>query len=77
VLDGGSRTVTADRVVACIGAQEDVTAVRDPLVASLMRSGDARPRRGDLYETTAIPEIREQAAALADLLIRRAAPALG
>ena len=87
-LDGGDRTVSADRVVGCTGAEEDVTAVRDPLVRSLLGSGDARPhpsglgfdtdddgalvpvdgrerllhtlgttRRGDLYETTAIPEI--------------------
>jgi uncharacterized NAD(P)/FAD-binding protein YdhS len=27
-------------------------------------------RRGDLYETTAVPEIREQAAALAEVLLR-------
>jgi uncharacterized NAD(P)/FAD-binding protein YdhS len=99
--DGGERTVIADRVVACIGAQEDVTAVDDPLVASLVRTGAARAhptglgfdtdddgalrpaddrdrliytlgttRRGDLYETTAVPEIRDQATALAELLVR-------
>ncbi len=99
--DGAEETVAADRVVSCIGAQEDVTAVDDPLVASLLRTGAARAhptgkgfdtdddgalrptdererrlftlgatRRGDLYETTGLAEIREQATALADLLVR-------
>ncbi|NMO91493.1 FAD/NAD(P)-binding protein [Actinomycetospora sp. TBRC 11914] len=103
--DDAEETVHADRVVSCIGAQEDVTAVDDPLVAALVRVGDARPhptglgfdtdddgalvpvdgrarrvftlgttRRGDLYETTAVPEIREQAAALAGVLLRNRSP---
>jgi uncharacterized NAD(P)/FAD-binding protein YdhS len=98
---GAEETVHADRVVSCIGAQEDVTAVDDSLVTGMLRAGDARPhpsglgfdtdddaalvpvddrarriltlgttRRGDLYETTAVPEIREQAAALAEVLLR-------
>ncbi|MEJ2889871.1 FAD/NAD(P)-binding protein [Actinomycetospora aeridis] len=89
--------VEVDRVLPCVGAQEDVTAVSDPLVRSLLREGHARPhplglgfdtdpdgaltgaerrlftlgatRRGDLYETTAIPEIRDQAESLARLLV--------
>lgn len=94
--DGGAAAVLADRVVSCTGAEEDVTAVDDPLVAALLRSGAARPhpsglgfdtdddgalspglhtlgatRRGALYETTSIPEIRDQAAALARHLLDR------
>lgn len=94
------RSVDVDRVVSCVGSQDDVTAVDDPLVRSLLASGAARPhpsglgfataddgsfdpvddrarrlftlgalRRGDLYETTAVPEIREQATALARTLV--------
>ncbi|MGZ6099269.1 MAG: FAD/NAD(P)-binding protein, partial [Myxococcaceae bacterium] len=76
------------------GPVMDVRALEDPLVRSLLASGQARPgphglgfatseqgavlgplqdrlwtlgglRRGDLWETTAIPEIRVQARALA------------
>lgn len=99
--DDGPRTVDADRVVSCTGAQDDPATVDDPLVAGLLERGHARahplglgfdtdadgalrtttgahgrlhtlgtPRRGELYETTAVPEIREQAEALGRLLIR-------
>ena len=94
--------VAVDWVVSCTGAQDDVTAVDDPLVASLLDGGLARPhplglgfdtaahgaldtgaprlfgvgtlRRGELYETTAIPEIREQAEDLARHLLSESRP---
>lgn len=94
---GVDDVVEVDRVVSCVGAQEDVTAVSDPLVRSLLRAGHARPhplglgfdtdpdgalrgggrrlftlgatRRGELWETTAVPEIRDQAESLARLLV--------
>ena len=78
----------------------DVRALDDPLVRSLLASGQARPgahglgfataadgavlgpiqdrlwtlaglRRGDLWESTAIPEIRAQARALGETLAAR------
>ncbi|MDT7742473.1 MAG: hypothetical protein QOE59_1551, partial [Actinomycetota bacterium] len=99
--EGAEQTIDANRVVSCTGAQEDVTAVDDPLVTALLGGGAARPhptgkgfdtdddgalrpadgrerrlytlgatRRGDLYETTGLAEIRDQATAVADLLVR-------
>ncbi|HEY1416896.1 MAG TPA: hydroxyacylglutathione hydrolase, partial [Myxococcaceae bacterium] len=96
----GSRALTVLRVDLAIpttGPVMDVRALEDPLVRSLLASGQAHPgphglgfatseqgavlgplqdrlwtlgglRRGDLWETTAIPEIRMQARALAGTL---------
>ncbi len=96
----GSPALTVLRVDLAIpttGPVMDVRALEDPLVRSLLASGQARPgphglgfatseqgavlgplqdrlwtlgglRRGDLWETTAIPEIRMQARALAGTL---------
>jgi uncharacterized NAD(P)/FAD-binding protein YdhS len=101
-------TIHAAQVINCTGPQPDVTAVGDPLLDTLLVSGQARPgpfrmgidadldgrvidasgrpsdslwalgplRKGVLWETTAVPEIRCQAAALAALLTR-ATPARG
>jgi len=96
----GSRALaalTVDLAIPATGPAMDVRALEDPLVRSLLGSGQARPgphglgfatsdegavlgslqdrlwtlgglRRGDLWETTAIPEIRVQAQALAGTL---------
>ena len=93
----GSRALsvlTVDLAIPTTGPVMDVRALEDPLVRSLLGSGQARAgphglgfattddgavlgsvqdrlwtlaglRRGDLWETTAIPEIRAQARALA------------
>ncbi len=89
-----------DRVVNCTGPAQDLSRTGEPLVESLLDTGEVRPgpyrlgldhdsrgamitrsgevsrlifgigpvRKGRLWETTAIPEIREQALELADLL---------
>ena len=93
--------LSADWLVDATGPDPDITATQDPLLASLLGSGLARPDphrlgidadaggaildafgrpsaaiftlgptlRGVWYETTAIPEIRDQAVALAGRLI--------
>ena len=99
----GSRTLAelaADVAIPTTGPVMDVRALDDPLVRSLLASGQARPgphglgfataadgavlghledrlwtlgglRRGDLWESTAIPEIRAQARALGETLAAR------
>jgi uncharacterized NAD(P)/FAD-binding protein YdhS len=96
----GARTLAllaVDLAVPTTGPAMDVRAIDDPLVRSLLASGQARPgphglgfataedgavlgplqerlwtlgglRRGDLWESTAIPEIRAQARALAETI---------
>jgi len=98
----GARTLAVlavDLVVPTTGPVMDVRALEDPLVRSLLASGQARPgphglgfataedgavlgplqdrlwtlgglRRGDLWESTAIPEISVQAHALAETAAR-------
>ena len=105
----GKRTLAVldvDVAVPTTGPSMDVRALDDPLVRSLLASGQARPgphglgfataadgavlgpmqdrlwtlggmRRGDLWESTAIPEIRVQARELADVLAGRLRPAGG
>jgi len=89
--------LAVDLAVPTTGPAMDVRAVKDPLVRSLLASGQALPgphglgfataedgavlgplqdrlwtlgglRRGDLFETTAIPEIRVQARELAETI---------
>jgi len=96
----GARTLAllaVDLAIPTTGPAMDVRAVDDPLVRSLLASGQARPgphglgfataedgavlgplqdrlwtlgglRRGDLWESTGIPEIRVQARALAEAI---------
>ncbi len=95
-----SETFTVDRVVNCTGPSLRVGIAGEPVLASLLDSGEVRPgpfnlgldhdsrgammtvegapstliygigpvRKGRLWETTAIPEIRTQSFELADLL---------
>jgi uncharacterized NAD(P)/FAD-binding protein YdhS len=99
----GSRTLAVlavDVAIPTTGPVMDVRLLEDPLVRSLLASGQARPgphglgfatardgavigpledrlwtlgglRRGDLWETTAIPEIRTQARELGATLVAR------
>ena len=99
----GARTLAVlpvDVAIPTTGPVMDVRALDDPLVRSLLASGQARPgphglgfataadgavlgplqdrlwtlaglRRGDLWESTAIPEIRAQARALGETLAAR------
>ncbi len=99
----GARTLAVlavDVAVPTTGPAMDVRALDDPLVRSLLESGQARPgphglgfataadgavlgplrdrlwtlgglRRGDLWESTAIPEIRVQAREVAEALAGR------
>ena len=99
----GARTLAVlavDVAIPTTGPVMDVRALDDPLVRSLIASGQARPgphglgfataadgavlgpmqdrlwtlgglRRGDLWESTAIPEIRVQARELGDTLAAR------
>jgi len=101
----GARTLAllaVDLAVPTTGPAMDVRAVDDPLVRSLLASGQALPgphglgfatgsdgavlgplqdrlwtlgglRRGDLWESTAIPEIRAQARALGETIAARLA----
>jgi uncharacterized NAD(P)/FAD-binding protein YdhS len=101
----GARTLavlTVDLAIPTTGPVMDVRTLEDPLVRSLLASGQARPgphglgfatspdgavlgslqdrlwtlgglRRGDLWESTAIPEIRVQARALGETLAARLA----
>jgi len=63
VIVTGQGAIKADAVINCLGYRS----VERPLAASY-QIGPAR--FGELFETTAIPEIRVQAAELADALIR-------
>ncbi len=99
----GARTLAVlavDLAIPTTGPVMDVRAVDDPLLRSLLATGQARPgphglgfatapdgavlgpledhlwtlgglRRGDLWESTAIPEIRVQARTLGELLAAR------
>jgi uncharacterized NAD(P)/FAD-binding protein YdhS len=99
--DGQVTEVAAGWLINATGPAADITATTDPLLRSLLDSGQARPDplrlgvevdadgallnasgtpsdiifalgpplRGQLYETTAIPEIRDQAAVLAGRLL--------
>ena len=100
--DGRTRSWEADRIVAATGPDPD--AATNPLVASLIEMGLARPgpqgiaidvapatgrvlgrreelrlplftigplRRGVIWESIAMPEIRDQAARLATHLLQR------
>jgi len=98
---GRLATLEVDLAIPTTGPGMDVRGLDDPLVRSLLASGQARPgphglgfataedgavlgtmqdrlwtlgglRRGDLWESTAIPEIRAQARALADAIGGRA-----
>ncbi len=99
----GARTLAVlavDLAIPTTGPAMDVRGLEDPLVRSLLSTGQARPgphglgfataadgavlgpledrlwtlgglRRGDLWESTAIPEIRVQASALGETLAAR------
>ncbi len=101
VRGGNDRTIRANAILNCIGAEASIRRTPSPLLASLLRVGSITPgpsemgiasdengaaisrasgvssevyvigplRRGDLWETTAVPEIREQAKSLADRII--------
>jgi uncharacterized NAD(P)/FAD-binding protein YdhS len=105
----GSRTpavLSVDVAIPTTGPAMDVRALDEPLVRSLLATGQARPgphglgfataadgsvlgrlqdrlwtlgglRRGDLWESTAIPEISVQARALGDAVAARLRPAGG
>ena len=98
VVLSGRETLTVGSVVNCTGPQQDMRAVTDPLVSSLLDSGLAVPgphnlgfdtaedgrlrsvrdapiwtlgstRVGNLWESTAFPEIRAQAGAVATAVL--------
>jgi uncharacterized NAD(P)/FAD-binding protein YdhS len=96
----GERVVEVDRIISCVGIQEDYANSPRSLIHSLIQKGQASandlgmgfrtdrhgalvdatarpspviftlgpPLRGELFETTAVPEIRVQAEALAQRL---------
>ena len=98
---GGHWTAEVARVINCTGPAVNVHRLNEPLVASLLAAGLARPdalnlglattydgrlvdasgspsqrlfslgpmRRGELWETTAVPDIRVQAARLSEVLL--------
>ena len=111
--DRRGETLAVDHVINCIGPALRVTESRDPLIRSLIDSGQAATdeadlglradhagrlmdadgsvsrtvfvlgalRRGDLWESTAVPELRMQAATVgacvADLVVAGSTPIAG
>jgi uncharacterized NAD(P)/FAD-binding protein YdhS len=99
---GKENRLLVDRVINCTGPETDCRSLQDPLIASLLARGLARPdplflgldvssdgalvdrdgaisrtlfaagplRRGSLWESTAVPEIRQQVSKLVEHLVK-------